>query len=77
MPATSDFEPQGDVTANIKEMYGRFMADLPHAENQRFLSPQISEELDNVLGGVAAGSVTPEDGLKRVQTVTDKALGKK
>ncbi|MBV9105447.1 MAG: extracellular solute-binding protein [Verrucomicrobia bacterium] len=77
LPATSDFEPQGDVTPNIKEMYRRFMADLPHAENQRFLSPQISEELDSVLGGVAAGSVTPEDGLKRVQAVTDKALSKK
>jgi raffinose/stachyose/melibiose transport system substrate-binding protein len=76
LPATSDFEPQGDVTPNIKEMYGRFMADLPHAENQRFLSPQVSEELDSVLGGVAAGSVTPEDGLKRVQAATDKALGK-
>jgi raffinose/stachyose/melibiose transport system substrate-binding protein len=77
LPATSDFEPQGDVTPNIKEMYGRFMADLPHAENQRFLSPQVSEELDSVLGGVAAGSVTPEDGLKRVQAATNKALGKK
>ena len=76
LPATSDFEPQGDVTPNIKEMYGRFMADLPHAENQRFLSPQVSEELDSVLGGVAAGSVTPEDGIKRVQAATDKALGK-
>src|ERR1700720_1079766 len=76
LPATSDFEPQGDVTPNIKEMYGRFMADLPHAENQRFLSPQVSEELDSVLGGVAAGSVTPEDGLKRVQGATAKALGK-
>ena len=76
LPATSDFAPQGDVTPNIKEMYGQFMADLPHAENQRFLSPQVSEELDSVLGGVAAGSVTPEDGLKRVQAATDKALGK-
>jgi raffinose/stachyose/melibiose transport system substrate-binding protein len=73
LPATSGLEPQGDITPNIKEMYARFMADLPHAENQRFLSPQVSEELDSVLGGVAAGSVSPEDGLKRVQAVTDKA----
>jgi raffinose/stachyose/melibiose transport system substrate-binding protein len=73
LPATSGLEPQGDITPNIKEMYARFMADLPHAENQRFLSPQVSEELDSVLGGVAAGSVSPEDGLKRVQAVSDKA----
>jgi raffinose/stachyose/melibiose transport system substrate-binding protein len=77
LPAISGFEPQGEVTPNIKEMYDRFMADLPHAENQRFLSPQVSEELDSVLGGVAAGTVTPENGLKRVQSVSDKALGKK
>jgi raffinose/stachyose/melibiose transport system substrate-binding protein len=76
LPAISDFEPQGEVTPNIKQMYDRFMADLPHAENQRFLSPQVSEELDSVLGGVAAGTVTPEDGLKRVQAATDKAVGK-
>jgi raffinose/stachyose/melibiose transport system substrate-binding protein len=76
LPAISGFEPQGDVAPNIKEMYDRFMADLPQAENQRFLSPQVSEELDSVLGGVAAGTVAPEDGLKRVQAATDKALGK-
>ena len=76
LPAISGFEPQGDVAPNIKEMYDRFMANLPQAENQRFLSPQVSEELDSVLGGVAAGTVAPEDGLKRVQAATDKALGK-
>ncbi|HEY2123793.1 MAG TPA: extracellular solute-binding protein [Chthoniobacterales bacterium] len=76
LPAISDFEPKGEVTPNIKVMYGRFMADLPVADNQRFLSPQVSEELDSVLGGVAAGTVTPEDGLKRMQAATDKALGK-
>jgi raffinose/stachyose/melibiose transport system substrate-binding protein len=77
LPAISGVEPQGEVAPNIKEMYGRFMADLPHAENQRFLSPQVAEELDSVLGGVAAGTVTPEDALNRVQAATDKALGKK
>jgi raffinose/stachyose/melibiose transport system substrate-binding protein len=76
LPAISGFEPQGDVAPNIKEMYDRFMADLPQAENQRFLSPQVSEALDSVLGGVAAGTVASEDGLKRVQAATDKALGK-
>ncbi len=76
LPAITDVAPQGDVTPNIKDMYNRFMADLPHAENQRFLSPQVSEELDSVLGGVAAGTVTPEDALTRVQAASDKALGK-
>jgi raffinose/stachyose/melibiose transport system substrate-binding protein len=76
LPAISGFEPQGGITLNIKELFSRFMGDLPQAENQRFLSPQVSEELDSVLRGVAAGTVTPDDGLKRVQAAADKALGK-
>jgi raffinose/stachyose/melibiose transport system substrate-binding protein len=74
LPSFTGFEPQGDITPNIKEMYNRFIADLPHAENQRIAHPEIGQELDNVLAGVASGTVTPADGLKRVQDVTDKTL---
>jgi raffinose/stachyose/melibiose transport system substrate-binding protein len=74
LPSFTGFEPQGDITPNIKEMYNRFIADLPHAENQRIAHPEIGQELDNILAGVASGTVTPADGLKRVQDVTDKTL---
>jgi raffinose/stachyose/melibiose transport system substrate-binding protein len=53
------------------------MSDLPNAQNQRFASPQVAAELDNVLAGVAGGTVTPQEALQRVQAVTDKELGKK
>lgn len=76
LPAMKDFRPQGDVSANIMKMYDRFMSDLPSAENQRFFSPQVADELDNALAGVAAGKVTPQDALKRVQDATEKVLGK-
>ena len=74
LPSFTGFEPQGDVTTNIKQMYARFIADLPHAENQRIAHPEIADELDNVLAGVASGTVSPPDGLKRVQAVTEKTL---
>jgi raffinose/stachyose/melibiose transport system substrate-binding protein len=74
LPSFTGFEPQGDITPNIKQMYDRFIADLPHAENQRIAHPEIAQELDNVLSGVASGTVSPQDGLKRVQDVTDKTL---
>jgi raffinose/stachyose/melibiose transport system substrate-binding protein len=74
LPSFTGFEPQGEISPNIQEMYNRFIADLPHAENQRIAHPEIATELDNVLAGVAAGTVSPQDGLKRVQDVTDKTL---
>ena len=74
LPSFTGFEPQGDITPNIKQMYDRFVADLPHAENQRIAHPEIADELDNVLAGVASGTVSPQDALKRVQDVTDKIL---
>jgi len=74
LPSFTGFEPQGDITPNIKQMYDRFVADLPHAENQRIAHPEIAQELDNVLSGVASGTVSPQDGLKRVQEVTEKTL---
>jgi raffinose/stachyose/melibiose transport system substrate-binding protein len=74
LPSFIGFEPEGDITPNVKQMYDRFITDLPHAENQRIAHPEIAQELDNVLAGVASGTVTPEDGMKRVQDVTDKTL---
>jgi raffinose/stachyose/melibiose transport system substrate-binding protein len=74
LPSFTGFEPQGDVTPNIKQMYARFIANLPHAENQRIAHPEIADELDNVLAGIASGTVSPQDGLKRVQDVTEKTL---
>ena len=74
LPSFIGFEPEGDITPNIKQMYDRFITDLPHAENQRIAHPEIAQELDNVLAGVASGTVTPDDGMKRVQDVTDKTL---
>jgi raffinose/stachyose/melibiose transport system substrate-binding protein len=74
LPSFIGFEPEGDITPNVKQMCDRFITDLPHAENQRIAHPEIAQELDNVLAGVASGTVTPEDGMKRVQDVTDKTL---
>lgn len=76
LPAFKGHEPQGDVSDHVKDLYARFMADLPDAENQRFAIPAIAEALDNALAGVAAGSLSAEDGLAAVQAATDKALGK-
>ncbi|MBV9672084.1 MAG: ABC transporter substrate-binding protein, partial [Verrucomicrobia bacterium] len=74
LPSFSGFEPQGEITPNIKQMYDRFIADLPHAENQRIAHPEIADALDNALAGVASGTTSPEDALKRIQEVTDKTL---
>jgi raffinose/stachyose/melibiose transport system substrate-binding protein len=74
LPSFAGFEPEGQVTPNIKQMYDRFIADLPRAENQRFAHPEIADALDNALAGVASGTVSPADALKRIQDVTDKVL---
>jgi raffinose/stachyose/melibiose transport system substrate-binding protein len=74
LPSFTGFEPQGEITPNIKQMYDRFIADLPHAENQRIAHPEIADALDNALAGVASGTASPEDALKRIQSVTDKTL---
>jgi raffinose/stachyose/melibiose transport system substrate-binding protein len=76
LPAFTGHEPKGEVTDHVKEMYTRFMADLPKAENQRFASPAVAEALDNALAGVAAGSLEPQAALAAVQAATDKALGR-
>jgi raffinose/stachyose/melibiose transport system substrate-binding protein len=54
LPSFTGFEPQGEITPNIKQLYDRFIADLPHAENQRIAHPEIGDALDNALAGVAA-----------------------
>ena len=64
------------MSDHVKEMYERFMADLPKAQNQRFASPAVAEALDNALAGVAAGSLEPQAALATVQAANDKALGK-
>ncbi len=74
LPAFTGFEPQGEITPNIKQMYDRFIADLPHAENQRIAHPEIGDALDNALAGVASGTTSSKDALKRIQDVTDKTL---
>jgi len=74
LPSFTGFEPQGEITPNIKQMYDRFIADLPHAENQRIAHPEIADALDNALAGVASGTTSVEDALKRIQEVTDKTL---
>ncbi|WP_434360558.1 extracellular solute-binding protein [Parasalinivibrio latis] len=76
LPAFEGHGPQGDVTDHVKEMSARFMKDLAVAENQRFADPVISDALENVLAGVAAGSMTPEDGAKKMQKTSDEALSK-
>lgn len=74
LPAFEGHAPKGDVSDHVRQMYDRFMADLPNAENQRFASPAVAEALDNALAGVAAGDVEPEAALAAVQEATDKAL---
>ena len=76
LPAFEGHEPEGEVSDHVKEMYKRFMADLPKAQNQRFASPAVAEALDNALAGVAAGSLEPQVALATVQAANDKALGK-
>jgi raffinose/stachyose/melibiose transport system substrate-binding protein len=74
LAAFNGFEPQGEITPNIKQMYDRFIGDLLHAENQRIAHPEIADALDNALAGVAAGKLAPQDALKRIQEVTAKTL---
>ncbi len=76
LPAFSGHAPQGDVSEHVQQMFARFMADLPKAENQRLASPAVSDALENALSGVAAGSLEPAAALKAVQAATDKSLGK-
>jgi raffinose/stachyose/melibiose transport system substrate-binding protein len=76
LPAFAGHEPKGDVSEHVRDMYKRFMTDLPKAENQRFASPSVAEALDNALAGVAAGSLEPQAALATVQTANDKVLGK-
>ena len=74
LPAFDGHAPTGDVSEHVRQLYDRFMADLPKAENQRFASPVVAEALDNALAGVAAGSLEPEAALASVQAANDKAL---
>jgi raffinose/stachyose/melibiose transport system substrate-binding protein len=74
LAAFNGFEPQGEITPNIKQMYDRFIGDLLHAENQRIAHPEIADALDNALAGVAAGKLAPQDALKWIQEVTAKTL---
>ncbi len=77
LPSIAGLKPEGDITPNILQMYDRFMADLPHAENQRFGSPEIADALDNALAGTAAGKLTAAAALKQVQATTDRVLGRR
>ena len=64
LPAFEGHAPEGRRhRPRARQMYDRFMADLPKAENQRFASPAVAEALDNALAGVAAGSLEPEAAL--------------
>ena len=72
LPAFEGHSPKGDVTDHVKQLYDRFMTELPKAENQRFASPVVAEALDNALAGVAAGSLEPEAALASVQAASDK-----
>lgn len=76
LPAFEGHSPQGDISEHVKEMSARFMKDLAVAENQRFAEPAISDALENVLSGVAAGSMTPQQGAEKMQQATDKVLAK-
>lgn len=76
LPAFYGHAPEGEITPHVREMFDRFMEDLPNAENQRIGSPEISDALDNALAGVAAGSLEPEEALARVQEVTDQVYGR-
>jgi raffinose/stachyose/melibiose transport system substrate-binding protein len=76
LPSFTGFQPTISVTPNIKSMYTRFVADVAVAQNQRFAYPAIADALDNALAGVAGGTLSAQDALASVQTVTDKTLAK-
>lgn len=76
LPAFKGVAPQGSIPQNIKDQVDRYASVLDAAKNQRIGSPDVENALQNALSGVAAGQLTPEQALDKVQEAQDKALGK-
>ncbi len=76
LPAFKGFAPTVPVSPHIARMYRAFIAELSHAQNQRFAYPPIETAFDNAIAGVAAGKLTPVGALKQVQAATKQALAK-
>jgi raffinose/stachyose/melibiose transport system substrate-binding protein len=71
LPSSKGISPQGNIPAVIKEQAARYNAVLDLAQNQRISRPEIENALQNALAGVAAGQLTPQQGLAEIQKVQD------
>lgn len=76
LPAFKGIAPQGSIPQNIKDQVDKYASVLDAAKNQRIGSPDVENALQNALSGVAAGQLTPEQALDKVQEAQDKVLGK-
>lgn len=76
LPAFKGFAPTIPVPAAIMASYTRYLAVLDQAQNQRIADPRVANALDDALSGVAAGNVSPQQALQKVQTVTNTVLGR-
>lgn len=76
LPAFKGIAPQGDIPDNIKNQSNKYSEMLDSAYNQRIGNPAIENALQNALSGVAAGQLTPKEGLMAIQEEQDKVLDK-
>jgi len=69
LPAFKGLEPQSYDSDNQKEVWDLFTEQwLPKVKYARQLrDPKVKQALEDALAGVAAGEVTPEEGMQMVQ----------
>jgi raffinose/stachyose/melibiose transport system substrate-binding protein len=75
LPAFKGFAPTITIPAAIKASYNRYLGVLDQAQNQRIGDPRIENALHDALSGVAAGNITSQAALQKVQSVTDTVVG--
>lgn len=75
LPAVVGLDPESFETDHQRQVWETFTQDwMPKVRYARQLkSPQVKQALEDALAGVAAGEVTPEDGMASVQAARDGA----
>lgn len=76
LPAYKGIEPKGDIPQTIKDQVSKYSSQLDAAKNQRIGAPEVENALQNALSGLAAGQMSPEEALDKVQKAQDEVLSK-
>ncbi len=76
LPAYKGIEPKGDIPQTIKDQVSKYSSQLDTAKNQRIGAPEVENALQNALSGLAAGQMSPEETLNKVQKAQDEVLAK-